>query len=253
MRQQSGYGSLGSVSDRRCQLVTLELQPGSEPMSGSLRWADGLVRTFTGWLQLSALLQAVHEGRISGTDVGATMTHDSVTSTLRIRNATAADAAAIARIGSVAFPATHNSILDERVVRAAVEQTYTQQAVQESILACAADRDAHFLVAEWDGGVVAYLQFDCAGAEPELHRIYVEPALTGRGIGSQLMHTLEQRLKPRGSYIVRVAAANRGALRFYEHHGFEQEAREEALPYGVDTGAGVRPVPALLLRRELPD
>jgi ribosomal protein S18 acetylase RimI-like enzyme len=177
----------------------------------------------------------------------------SVTRTLRIRDATVADSAAIARIGSTAFPATHESILDERVVRAAVEQTYTQQAVEESIIACKEDPDAHFLVAERDGEVVAYLQFDCADPEPELHRIYVEPALTGRGIGSQLVEALEQRLKPGSSYVVLLSVANRGALRFYERHGFEQQAREEALPFGVEAGPGVAPVPALLLRRKLPD
>jgi ribosomal protein S18 acetylase RimI-like enzyme len=253
MRHPNPVWQPGSVTDGRCQRITLELQPGREPISGSLQWGDGLVRTFTGWLQLSALLQAVHEGRLSGLDVDARMAQDSVTPTLLIRDATLADAAAIARIGRVAFPATHKSILDERVVRAAVERTYTQQAVEGSILACAPDRDAHFLVAERDGDVVAYLQFDCAGAGPELHRIYLDPALTGRGIGSQLMKALEQRLKPGSSYIVRVAAANRGALRFYKRHGFEQEAREEALPYGVDTGPGLPPVPALLLSRTLPD
>jgi ribosomal protein S18 acetylase RimI-like enzyme len=212
-----------------------------------------MVRTFTGWLQLSALLEAAHAGGLSAMDVGETMTEDRVTPTLRIRDATVADAAAIARIGSVAFPATHTSILDERVVRAAVEQTYTQPAVERSILACAEDPGAHFLVAERDGELVAYLQFDCAGSEPELHRVYVEPTLTGRGIGSQLLVALEQRLEQGSSYILLVAAANSGALRFYERHGFEQEARMEGLPFGVDVAADVLPVPCVLMRRRLPD
>ena len=51
-----------------------------------------------------------------------------------------------------------------------------------------------------------------------LEQLYVEPSLTGRGIGGQLVE-LAKRERPEGLRLW-TFAANAGARRFYERHGF---------------------------------
>ena len=106
---------------------------------------------------------------------------------LTVRTATVADAPSIAEIGRVGFPAVHNEIVGVAFAAAVVEQTYSIEALSECITRCAAADDAEFLVAERDGEVLGYLHYDCEGAEPELHRIYVDLERKGAGVGSALL------------------------------------------------------------------
>ena len=71
--------------------------------------------------------------------------------------------------------------------------------------------------------VVGYLHYDCAGPEPELHRIYVDPEQKRGGIGSVLMREFHAWLDPGSSYILLVAEANRDAQAFYARHGLVVE------------------------------
>ncbi|MCA1699849.1 MAG: GNAT family N-acetyltransferase [Actinobacteria bacterium] len=178
-------------------------------------------------------------------------------SEISVRDATPADARAIARVGRVAFPRAHAGILDEGTICAVVEQAYAAPALRRCIEGCAKDRDAQFLVAQRQGEVVGYLYFDTVGGGPELHQIYVDPRLTGTGIGATLIGELHRRLSPGSSYILMVAAANHGALRFYARHGFVEEARVDGREFyrehmGVKFSEGGPPVPALVLRCTVP-
>lgn len=172
-----------------------------------------------------------------------------------IRDATSLDAAAIAAIGSVEFTRTHEPLLGLGPTRAVVEQTYAEEAVADSITRCATVDDAHFLVAERDRRVVGYLHYDAFGAEPELHRIYLEQEEIGRGTGSRLMEELHARLAPGSTYIVMAAVANEPARQFYGRHGLVEERRiadgnefyRESM--GVRFPPGAEPVPAVVLRR----
>jgi ribosomal protein S18 acetylase RimI-like enzyme len=64
-----------------------------------------------------------------------------------------------------------------------------------------------------------------AGAEPELHRVYVDLERKRAGIGSALMRELHARLLPGSSYMLLVVEANTGARAFYERHGLTVERR----------------------------
>ena len=180
------------------------------------------------------------------------MAADDPDARVTVRDAAAADAAAVAAIGQVAFPRTYGGLFHPAIVAAVVEQTYTREAVERSIRASEADPDAHFLVAERGGEVVGYADYT-ARPDPELHRIYVDPAATGGGIGGVLLAELHRRLPPGASYVVMVAAANTGAIRFYERHGFECVAEVDGLAHyrehmSVEFPADLAPVPALILR-----
>ena len=144
-------------------------------------------------------------------------------SRLLVRDATPADAAPIAAIGRVGFPAVHNDIVGAAFAAEVVEQTYSITALTDCIEFCAAADDAEFMVAERDGEVVGYVHYDCNGAEPELHRIYVDPNQKRGGIGSALMTELHARLAPGSSYVLLVAEANTDAPAFYERHGLVVE------------------------------
>jgi ribosomal protein S18 acetylase RimI-like enzyme len=144
---------------------------------------------------------------------------------LVVRAAAVADAPAIAAIGSVGFPAVHNDVVGPTFAAVVVEQTYSIAALTECITRCGEDDDAEFLVAEDDGEVLGYLHYDCDGAEPELHRIYVDLERKRAGIGSALMRELHARLRPGSSYVLLVAEANTDARAFYERHGLFVERR----------------------------
>jgi Acetyltransferases len=174
-------------------------------------------------------------------------------SQLVIRAATAADAPAIAAIGSVGFPAVHNDVVGPAFAAAVVEQTYSTAALIECITRCGDDDNAEFLVAEDDGGVLGYLHYDCDGAEPELHRIYVDLERKRAGIGSGLMRELHSRLRPGSSYVLLVAEANTDARAFYERHGLIVERRVEgpsqyAAAIGLDLDSPPHFAEALLMR-----
>ena len=146
-------------------------------------------------------------------------------SRLVVRAATVADAPAIAAIGRVGFPAVHNDIVGPTFSAVVVEQTYSIAALTECITRCANDDDAEFLVAENEGEVIGYLHYDCDGAEPELHRIYVDLERKRAGIGSALMRALHVRLRPGSTYVLLVAEQNTDACAFYERHGLIVERR----------------------------
>jgi len=75
-------------------------------------------------------------------------------------------------------------------------------------------------VAEDDGGaLVGLLVLD----EDWLEQLYVEPTLTGRGIGSELVG-LAKRARPKGLRLW-TFESNLGAQRFYESHGFRPTER----------------------------
>ena len=172
---------------------------------------------------------------------------------LIVRAAVAADAPSIAAIGTVAFPAVHNDVVGAEFAAAVVEQTYSVEALTACIRRCTAADDAEFLVAQRDGEVVGYLHYDAEGAEPELHRIYVDPDTKRGGVGRALMQELHARLGPGAQYILLVAEANTGAQAFYERHGLVIESRVDG-PQHYSAAMAIAPdapppqAPALLMR-----
>jgi ribosomal protein S18 acetylase RimI-like enzyme len=171
-----------------------------------------------------------------------------------VRDAAPADAPAVAAIGKVAVPETYTQLIpDESVLEAIVEQSYALDALGGCIRRCATAEDAHFLIAERRRQVVGFLHYDSEGPEPELHRIYVDPAQKRRGFGSALLEELHRRLPPQTSYVLMVVAANLPAVSFYERHGFVEAARVDGVTYmdehmGVEFPPGTPEVPALILR-----
>jgi GNAT superfamily N-acetyltransferase len=74
--------------------------------------------------------------------------------------------------------------------------------------------DCELWVAEDDGALAGILVLDGEFVD----QLYVEPALTGRGIGSALL-AVAKRERPQGPQLW-AFQTNAGARRFYERHGF---------------------------------
>lgn len=172
---------------------------------------------------------------------------------LVVRAALVGDAPSIAAIGRVAFPAVHNEVVGAEFAAAVVEQTYSLEALTACIERCTAAEDAEFLVAERAGEVIGYLHYDSEGAEPELHRIYVDPEKKRGGVGRALIRELHARLQPGAQYILLVAEANADAQAFYERQGLVIEKRVDGPQYysaamAIETDAPPPSASALLMR-----
>lgn len=101
----------------------------------------------------------------------------------------------------------------------------------EQILAEIEHPYSAFWLAWLDGQVAAYLKLNFDNHPPELNsqltvqieRIYVEPALQGRGIGQKLLSFAYEQARIAGAewLWLSVWQANPPAVRFYESNGYE--------------------------------
>jgi ribosomal protein S18 acetylase RimI-like enzyme len=174
----------------------------------------------------------------------------------RVRDASWDDAAAVTAIGKRAMPAQYEGLVDHTAVEAAVTQTYSLEAIRRSIQQCVKAPDAEFLVAEHSHQVVGFLHYDCFGPEPELHRLYLDNAFRGGGVGSRLIEELHARLAPRSEYVLLVMQGNDRAIRFYERHGLRVAELVDGLSYysermGVVFPQSTKPFRLVLMRRTL--
>ena len=101
--------------------------------------------------------------------------------------------------------------------------------------------------------MIGYLHYDSEGAEPELHRIYVDPDRKRGGVGRALMQELHARLGANAQYILLVAEANTDAQDFYERQGLVIEKRVDGPQYyraamAIEPEAPPPPAPALVMR-----
>jgi len=173
---------------------------------------------------------------------------------VRIRVGERSDAAAVATIGRVAMTAQYVDLIDPAAVQAAVDQTYSVEAVADCIDRCRAADLAEFLVAERDGRIEGFLHFDAFGPEPELHRLYVDATVRSSGHGGLLIEELHDRLPDSVLYMLLVVEGNDRAVAFYERHGLEVAERVDGLAYyrermGVAFPESTQPFRLVLMRQ----
>jgi chorismate mutase/ribosomal protein S18 acetylase RimI-like enzyme len=131
---------------------------------------------------------------------------------LTVRPATPQDADALATLyldaRQAAYPAIPRSVHPPEDVRRWMRSHFDRE-------------DAEVWLAERDGGPVALLLLE----GDWVHSLYVDPRLTGQGIGSTLLD-LAKSLRPRGLGLW-VFVSNEGAQRFYRRHGFGEVRRTD--------------------------
>ncbi|MCA1569509.1 MAG: GNAT family N-acetyltransferase [Chloroflexi bacterium] len=157
-----------------------------------------------------------------------------------MRDATAPDAASIARVARASWTETYRDIFEPAFIDEFVRTNYATDALSDQAERAGSRDDRHFLVAERDGEVIAFAQYGSGPRGPELFRIYADPAHYGAGAGFALLAELHRRLAGRvEGYVVDVHSRNARGRAFYERNGF------------VVVGEGATPDCDLTLRRTL--
>ncbi|MGQ0608968.1 MAG: GNAT family N-acetyltransferase [Chloroflexota bacterium] len=157
-----------------------------------------------------------------------------------MRDATAADAASIARIARASWTDTYRDIFDQSFIDDFLSTNYAIDALSQQAERAASRDDRHFLVAERDGAVIAFAQFGSGPRGPELFRIYADPAHYGTGAGFALLDELHRRLAGNvEAYVLDVHSRNERGRAFYERNGF------------VVVGGGATPDCDLTMQRTL--
>ena len=144
-----------------------------------------------------------------------------------LRPATAADAAALAKLGAETFIAAFGDLYTPQDLAAFLAEVHGETSVAAEITG---DSCTHRLV-EIDGTLVAfcklrhpshYIAYSDARDPIELGQLYALPEHTGSGIGAQLMDwALEvARERDHDAILLSVYAENFGAQRFYQRYGF---------------------------------
>jgi ribosomal protein S18 acetylase RimI-like enzyme len=174
----------------------------------------------------------------------------------RIRDAEPADAPAVGALARIVWPATYRGLLEDDFIDLVLERTYRASELEAQIRRAAASDDEHFLVADAGEHLLGYLHYGPATGLPELYRLYVHPAESGRGLGRALLAELHRRLEPGTTYVALVHAGNTRALRFYERQGFERAGRVDGKQaflerYGIAGGGSADPCD-ILLRFRIP-
>ena len=156
---------------------------------------------------------------------------------IQVRPATGADAEAIARIYGHYVANTTISFEEQ-----AVPPSEMAQRIDEVLSA-----SLPWLVAEHDGRVVGYAYAGkwkgrCAYRHSVESSVYVDPALTGRGIGRRLYQVLLELLRERSIHVVigGIALPNAASVALHEAMGFSKVAhfREVGYKFGqwIDVG-----------------
>lgn len=157
-----------------------------------------------------------------------------------VRDATPADAEAIARVARASWQDTYRDIFEPDFIERFLVENYDPERLRVAAERAARLEDGHFLVAERDGAPIAFAQYGVGPRGPELFRIYADPAHYGTGAGAALLEELHRRIAGRvGAYVVDVHSRNARGRAFYERNGFEV------------VGGGSTPDCDLTLRRTL--
>ncbi len=109
----------------------------------------------------------------------------------------------------------------------------------EEIISPNQRRDNYFQILDKDGHLVAFFCIDPEDKTRTEVGLGMTPALTGKGLGLELMRVIEEYVKQHTDYktiILSVASFNNRAIKVYKRAGFEQVGVENEKSNG---GAGV--------------
>ena len=158
-----------------------------------------------------------------------------------VRDAEPSDAAQIAAIARDSWTETYRDVFDAAFIKNFLATHYRVKDLAAGAARAREAPDWEFLVAEFDGVVVAFAEYGVGPRGPELFRIYADPVHYGRGVGHALLAELERRLDGHvDGYVLDVHARNERGVAFYRRHGF------------VVSGGGATPDCDLTMRRNLP-
>jgi ribosomal protein S18 acetylase RimI-like enzyme len=161
-----------------------------------------------------------------------------------IRSASEADLAAVSALLGRSWHATYDPIYGVARVTEITGSWHSVAALKARLTR----PDSEFVVAD-DGariGGMAYASMDKGETEVVvLHQLYVEPGLTGQGIGRDLFAEVETCFPAAKRMRLEVEPKNEGAVRFYQGLGFREVGRTK------NCGQAQSGIPALVLEKTL--
>ncbi|WP_238474145.1 GNAT family N-acetyltransferase [Altericroceibacterium spongiae] len=147
------------------------------------------------------------------------------------RRATIADSDALARLGRTSFVAAFGHVYDPADLNRFLDSAYAPETIAQEIAGTEFD---HRLMIENDAltGYVKiqpaspYAEYSDAARPLCLNQLYTDPAMTGRGIGAQLMDWVIETAGERQADAIQLSvwSENFGAQRFYQRYGFAKIA-----------------------------
>ncbi|MBY0569069.1 MAG: GNAT family N-acetyltransferase [Hyphomonadaceae bacterium] len=146
-------------------------------------------------------------------------------SAITYRDASGADAAALALFAERSFTETFGHLYPPEDLSAHVAAKYQPHVVAAEI----ADADTRYVLALRDGAIVGYsklgavdMDVDATGAL-ELHRLYVDTSVKGAGVAKALMDDGLAWARAKGARVMFLSVweNNARAQAFYKRYGFE--------------------------------
>lgn len=142
--------------------------------------------------------------------------------TVFIRSATAADLSAVEKLLRAAWHAAYDAIHGPEKIEATSRAWHNQAALKANL-----DRPwSEFLLAD-TGDTIAGVAYASQTSEDfvMLHQLYVDPAKTGRGIGTQLLEECFESFPEAKAFRLEVDEQNPRAVVFYQSFGFRETGR----------------------------
>jgi ribosomal protein S18 acetylase RimI-like enzyme len=142
--------------------------------------------------------------------------------TVFIRSATAADLPAVEKLLRSAWHAAYDGIHGPEKIEATSRAWHNQSALKAKL----ARPWSEFLLAD-TGEAIAGIAYASQSSEDfvMIHQIYVDPARTGSGIGSQLLEECFESFPEAKAFRLEVDEKNPRAVAFYQSFGFRETGR----------------------------
>ena len=146
-----------------------------------------------------------------------------------IRYASYKDIPSIRKLAFEIWPKTYKDILSSAQIDFMLDDMYS-----EGSLLAQFDRGVQFVMGEIDNqplGFASFSVFDSTKQVYKIHKLYLLPAVQGKGFGKQLVNFIEDDIRLKGAEVLEVNVnRNNPALNFYLKSGFEI-SREVDIPY----------------------
>jgi ribosomal protein S18 acetylase RimI-like enzyme len=147
-------------------------------------------------------------------------------STLSLRFADARDINTIGFLAQQIWPATYKNILSSEQIDYMMELFYSPSALRKQLKE---DKHTFVLIEDGEGslGFASYSKINSNGIF-KLHKIYVLPALQGKGIGKAMIDFIIENIRPGGATALLLNVnRNNKARNFYERLGFSVIQEED--------------------------
>lgn len=133
-----------------------------------------------------------------------------------IRNATVNDIDAISLISSLTWKSAYKDIFDEPTIQEIIRDLFNPDFIKTRLI------HTHYLVAEVDGYIVGYANYEFRDKDLYIIAIYVLDSHQREGVGHELVEAVLKHAEHQGVAYVDIKNGNVSAEAFYKKEGFEQ-------------------------------